>query len=70
MLRRLQKKNNEAVTKLARREKEHSKSQGQEIIRKTRESNTLHRQYLTKIKEADVDYEQQNKWLKVTRQKS
>ena len=60
------KKNNEPVTKLAKRVKQHAKTKAKGKIMKKCESKSMHGQYPSRIKEADVDYKQTNDWLKGT----
>ena len=59
-------KNNESVTKLAKRVKQHAKSQALDNIKQKWESKAMHGQYPSRIKEADVDFKQTNNWLKGT----
>ena len=59
-------KNNESVTKLAKRLKQHAKSQALDNIKQKWESKAMHGQYPSRIKEADVDFKQTNNWLKGT----
>ena len=59
-------KNNESVTKLAKRVKQHAKSQALYNIKQKWESKVMHGQYPSRIKEADVDFKQTNNWLKGT----
>ena len=59
-------KNHESVTKLAKRVKQHAKSQALNNIKQKWESKAIHGQYLSRIKEADVDFKQTNDWLKGT----
>ena len=55
---------NEATTKYARRVKQKAKHQGQLQLRKTWEEKPMHGKYPKRTKEADVDQEKTNKWLK------
>ena len=59
-------KNNESVTKLTKRVKQHAKSQALDNISQKWESKAMHGQYPSRIKEADVDFKQTNNWLKGT----
>ena len=47
-------KNNESVTKLAKRVKQHAKSLALDNIKLKWESKAMHGQYLSRIKEADI----------------
>ena len=58
-------KNNESIAKLAKRVKQHAKSQALDNIKQKWESKAMHGQYPSRIKEADVDLKQTNNWLKV-----
>ena len=49
-------KNNESVTKLAKRVKQHAKSQALDNIKQKWQSKAMHGQYPSRIKEADVDF--------------
>ena len=62
----IEKKNNDKVTELAKRVKQHAKAQALDSIKRKWESKAVHGQYPSRIKEADVDYKQTNKWLKGT----
>ena len=62
----IEEKNNESVTKLAKRVKQHAKSKALDRIKKKWESKAMHGQYPSRIKEADVDFKQTNDWLKGT----
>ena len=59
-------KNNESFTKLAKRVKQHAKSQALDNMKQKWESKAIHGQYPSRIKEADVDFKQTNNWLKGT----
>ena len=59
-------KNNETVTKLAKRAKQHAMSQGLDNIKQKRQRQAMHGQYPLRMKEADVDFKQTNNWLKGT----
>ena len=59
-------KNNKSVTKLAKRVKQHAKSQALDNMKQKWESKAIHGQYPSRIKEADVDFKQTNNWLKGT----
>ena len=54
------------MTRFAKREKQHDKSQAQDNSKKKWNSKVVHGQYPARIKEADVDYKQTNRWLKGT----
>ena len=56
-------KNSESVTELAQRVKQHAKSQALDNISQRWESKAMHRQYPSRIKEADVDFKQTNNCL-------
>ena len=59
-------KNNETVTKLAKRVKQHAKSQALDNIKQKWESKAMYEQYPSRITEADVDFKQAHNWLKGT----
>ena len=52
--------------KLAKRVKQHTKSQAPDNIKQKWESKAMHGQHPSRIKEADVDFKQTNNWLKGT----
>ena len=66
----ISRKNNESVTKLAKRVKQHAKSQALDNIKQKWESKAMHGQYPSRIKEAGVDFKQTNNWLKGTELKA
>ena len=60
-------KNNETVAKLAKRVKQHAKSQALDSIKELKwETKAMHGQYPSRIKEANVDFKQTNNWLQGT----
>ncbi|XP_067017791.1 uncharacterized protein [Acropora muricata] len=59
-------KSNMPVTKLAKRVKQHAKSQALDNIKQEWENKAMQGQYPSRIKEADVDFKQTNNWLKGT----
>ena len=54
-----EKKNNETVTELAKRVKQHAEAQALASIKRKWESKAMHGPYPSQIKETDVDYKQQ-----------
>ena len=57
-------KNNETVNEHTTIVKQHTKAQALDSIKRKWESKAMNGQYPSRIKEADVDYKQANKWLK------
>ena len=54
----------ETTTKYAKRTKQMARNKIQEKLTKQREDKALHGRYPKRIKEADVDHQKTNQWLK------